>query len=69
MFTSRRGFWEAPSASVWGRQCEEQYAGLVRLTETDKLFTMVPQEEISEFAKLVLECTYGTEWCEERWVM
>jgi hypothetical protein len=69
MFTSRRGFWEAPSAGVWGRQCEERYAGLVRLTETEKLFTMVPQEEISEFAKLVLECTYGTEWCEERWLM
>lgn len=67
LFTSRKGFWEAPSARVWEKCCCERYAGLVRLTETEKLFSMVPREEISEFAKLVLECTFGVEWCEERW--
>lgn len=66
-FTSRRGFWEASSASVWEKSCAERYAGLVRLTETEKMFAMVPKEEISEFAKVVLQCTYGRGWCEERW--
>jgi hypothetical protein len=66
MFTSRRGFWEAPSATVWEKQCCDVYAGLVRLTEVDKMFAMVPLEEINEFAKLVLECTYGVEQA-ERW--
>jgi hypothetical protein len=67
LFTSRKGFWEAPSAQVWEKSCCERYAGLVRLTETEKLFSMVPREEISEFAKVVLECTFGVEWCEEQW--
>jgi hypothetical protein len=65
VFTSRRGFWEAPSAKAWERACTERYAGLVRLTETEKMFAMVPKEEISEFAKVVLECKFGLEWCEE----
>jgi hypothetical protein len=69
VFTSRRGFWEAPNAGLWEKQCEERYAGLVRLTETEKLFAMVPKEEISEFTKLVLECTFGSEWCEERCII
>jgi hypothetical protein len=69
VFTSRQGFWEASSAGMWEKQCGERYAGLVRLTETEKLFTMVPKEEINEFAKVVLECTFGTQWCEERWVV
>jgi hypothetical protein len=64
MFTSRKGFWEAKSASLWEKACTERYAGLVRLTETEKMFEMVPREEINEFAKLVLECTYGAETCE-----
>jgi hypothetical protein len=65
VFTSRRGFWEAPSARAWEKECCERYAGLVRLTETEKLFERVPREEICEFAKVVLECTFGAEWCEE----
>ena len=66
IFTSRQGFWEAPSAVAWEKQCSEVYAGLVWLTETDKMFAMVPRGEINEFAKLVLECTYGVEQM-ERW--
>jgi hypothetical protein len=27
---------------------------------------LVPKEEISEFAKVVLECTFGPQWCEQR---
>jgi hypothetical protein len=66
LFTTRRGFWEAPNAKAWERACTERYAGLVRLTETEKMFALVPKEEISEFAKVVLECTFGLEWCEQR---
>jgi hypothetical protein len=66
IFTSRKGFWEAPSAAAWEKMCTETYACLVRLTEVDKMFMMVPKEEICDFAKLALECTYGLEKC-ERW--
>ena len=66
MFTSRQGFWEAPSALVWQKRCSEVYGGLVRLTETDKLFTMVAPEDLDDFAKLVLEVTFGMEQM-ERW--
>ncbi|KAF2831614.1 hypothetical protein CC86DRAFT_141431 [Ophiobolus disseminans] len=68
LFTSRKGFWEAGTAGAWEKECSERNAGMVRLTETEKLFEMVPREEICEFAKLVLECTYGVEWCEMRGV-
>lgn len=66
IFTSRNGFWEAPSAMAWEKQCSERFSGLVRLTETEKMLAMVPKEEINDFAKMVLECTYGSEWCEAR---
>jgi hypothetical protein len=64
VFTSRRGFWEALSARV-GEGVLRRYAGLVKLTETEKLLERVPRGEIFEFAKVVLECTFGAEWCEE----
>jgi hypothetical protein len=56
---------EAGSARAWEKECSERYAGLVRLTEMEKLFEMVTKGEISEFVKVVLECTYGVGWCEE----
>jgi hypothetical protein len=66
MLTTRQGFWEAPSAVVWEKRCGETYAGMIRLTEVEKMFALVPKEEICEFAKTVLECTYGIEQV-ERW--
>jgi hypothetical protein len=66
MFTSRQGFWEAPSAMAWEKKCSEVYAGQVRLTEVDKLLATVPLGELSEFTKVVLECRYGVEQT-ERW--
>jgi hypothetical protein len=65
MFTTRRGFWEAPSAAVWEKRCTDTYAGMVRLTEVDKMFALVPKEEICEFARTVLSCTYGVEQVEK----
>ncbi|OAK93536.1 hypothetical protein IQ06DRAFT_299043 [Phaeosphaeriaceae sp. SRC1lsM3a] len=66
IFTSRSGFWEARSALAWEKLCSERFSGLVRLTETEKMLAMVPREEINDFAKVVLECTYGSEWCEAK---
>jgi hypothetical protein len=66
MLTTRQGFWEAPSAVVWEKRCGETYTGMVRLTEVEKMFALVPKEEICEFAKTVLECTYRIEQI-ERW--
>jgi hypothetical protein len=66
IFTTRQGFWEAPSAASWEKRCTETYAGMVRLTEMDKLFELVPKKEICEFARMVLSCTYGVEQV-ERW--
>ncbi|KAI9690149.1 MAG: hypothetical protein M1822_009110 [Bathelium mastoideum] len=65
MFTSRQGFWEAPSALAWQKRCSEIYGGLVRLTETDKLFAMVAPEDLDDFAKLALRITFGTEQMEK----
>jgi hypothetical protein len=64
IFTTRQGFWEAPSAASWEKRCTETYAGMVRLTEVDKLFELVPKKEICEFARMVLSCTYGVEQVE-----
>jgi hypothetical protein len=66
IFTSRSGFWEAKSAVAWEKRCCDVYAGLVRLTEVDKMFALVPRKEICDFAKVVLQCTYGREQV-ERW--
>ncbi|KAF1911658.1 hypothetical protein BDU57DRAFT_524263 [Ampelomyces quisqualis] len=48
LFTSAKGL---PSARVWEKSYSERYAGLLRLTETGKSLSMVPREEISEFAR------------------
>ncbi|KAJ4369600.1 hypothetical protein N0V83_005362 [Neocucurbitaria cava] len=66
IFTCRNGFWNAPSAVAWEKQCSEVYAGMVRLTEVDKLLALVPPEEINDFAKFALEGTFGGEQM-ERW--
>jgi hypothetical protein len=66
MFTSRKGFWEAPSALIWEKRCAEVYAGLTRIPEADELLTKVPPEELNEFAKVVLEMSFGVEQM-ERW--
>ena len=66
MFTSRQGFWEAPSALAWQKRCSEVHGGLIRLTEIDKLFTMVAPEDLDDFARLTLEVTFGMEQM-ERW--
>ena len=66
MFTSRKGFWSAPSALDWQKQCFEVYGGLVRLSETDKLLSIISPEELDDFAKLILEITFGIEQM-ERW--
>jgi hypothetical protein len=66
MITTRKGFWEAPSAVAWEKKCMETYAGMVKLTEVEKMFALVPKDEICELARMVLSCTYGTEQV-ERW--
>jgi hypothetical protein len=65
MFITRKGFWEAPNAVLWEKICVETYAGMVRLTEVEKMLALVPKEEICEFAKTVLECTFGVEQVEK----
>jgi hypothetical protein len=68
VFTSTRGFWEAESARCWEKEYMERYAGLVRLTEVEKIFgTIVPMGEMCEFTEVVLECTFGVGWYEEKW--
>jgi len=65
MFTSRQGFWEAPSALTWQKRCSNFYSGLVRLTETEKLLTLVAAKELDEFARTMLEITFGVEQLEK----
>jgi hypothetical protein len=58
-FTARQGFWEAPSAEIFEKRCSKVYSGFIRLTQADQLFLNISPKEISPFAKVVLECTYG----------
>lgn len=59
MCTSRKGFWEASSAKAWQLSCCQTYAGLGRLTEVQKLLAKVPPRDVNEFARLMLEVTFG----------
>ncbi|KAL9057554.1 MAG: hypothetical protein Q9162_002287 [Coniocarpon cinnabarinum] len=61
MFTSRRGFWDAPTAAVWLSRCKEVYGGLVRLTEMEKLFETLEPRELDDFARVMLGVTFGAE--------
>ena len=66
MFTTRHGIWEATSSPDWERLCSEVNVGLMRLAESDKLFTEATPGEINEFSKLMLEVVFGTEKI-QRW--
>ena len=66
VFTSRAGFWEAPTASTWQQKCTEVYGGLIRLTEMNKLFANIDPTHLDEFAELVLKVTFNSEQL-ERW--
>ncbi|KAF2845254.1 hypothetical protein T440DRAFT_472819 [Plenodomus tracheiphilus IPT5] len=66
VFTSRQGFWEASSACEWEKRCIEIYSGLVRISEMDKMFAMVPKDELNEFTILMIQCTFGLDQA-SRW--
>jgi hypothetical protein len=66
VFTTRRGAWEAKSAFAWEKLCAEEYTGLIQMAEAGRLFTEVAPDEVNEFAKMVLELTFGREKM-ERW--
>ena len=67
MFTTRQGVWDAPSSAVWEKLCSEVNVGLMQLAESDRLFTDAGPEEVDEFAKVILEVSFGSERM-ERWV-
>ncbi|KAK9243138.1 hypothetical protein V1506DRAFT_545313 [Lipomyces tetrasporus] len=66
MFTTRQGVWEAQSALAWEKLCSEKNVGLIQMAEADKLFTEVAPEDVNDFAKFILEATFGVERM-ERW--
>lgn len=60
MFTTRKGVWEAQSALAWEQLCSERSIGLARITQVNKLFTLVAPEDINDFAKSLFDTTFGT---------
>jgi len=52
MFTTRKGAWDADSASD---------AGFIHLGETDKLFTQPTPDALDEFAKIMIRMNFRTE--------
>ncbi|KAK9236924.1 hypothetical protein V1525DRAFT_405419 [Lipomyces kononenkoae] len=66
MFTTREGVWEAQSALAWERLCLKVNVGLIQMGEVDKLFTEIAPEDVNDFAKVILEATYGVEKM-QRW--
>lgn len=65
-FTTRKGVWEAQSAVAWEKICSEVNVGLMHMEDADKLFLETAPEDVNDFAKEVLEVTYGIERL-ERW--
>lgn len=68
MFTSRKGFWDASTATTWSKHCTEVYGGLINLNQIDHLLASIELSEMDEFATLVLKLTFGSEQI-ERWEM
>lgn len=66
VFTSRTGFWDAPSAIAWQQKCVDVCGGLVRLTEMNELLAKLDLNELDEFAELVLKVTFGSEQMSKR---
>jgi hypothetical protein len=58
--TTRRGFWDAPTASEWEKLCLEADAGFIRRFDTQDVFLLNPQD-VDEFGTLILESTYSSE--------
>lgn len=59
-FTARSGVWEADSANSWSTICSEMNVGMVHIAEIDKLLSIVPLEDLNDFAKVVYHVTLGT---------
>lgn len=66
VFTTKQGAWEAQSAVAWEKLCSEEYVGLIQMADAEQLFTETEPEKVNEFAKMVLEVTFGRERM-ERW--
>jgi Fungal Zn(2)-Cys(6) binuclear cluster domain len=67
VFTTQKGFWEAPSAVAWSKLCSEKNTGLVQMAEADRVFTEAAPEDVNDFTKVFLQATFGTERM-ERWM-
>ncbi len=65
MFTTRRGAWEAQSASAWEKLCLEVNLGFMQFAEVDKLIGLSKVEDVNDFARAVLDALFGQEQLEE----
>ncbi|TPX10338.1 uncharacterized protein E0L32_008743 [Thyridium curvatum] len=60
-FTSRKSLWDAPSAYVWSKICQDNGPLFVELATSDILFTRARPAEIDEFCRLAMSVTFGLE--------
>lgn len=58
--TTRRGFWDASTASEWEKLCSEVDAGFKRRFDTPDIF-LLNSQDVDEFGTFMLESTYGSE--------
>lgn len=70
MLTARESLWDAQTGYAWARMCEDKGQGVdfVSRSQWHGMFERRRPEDMDEFAKEVLEITYGSERM-ERWKM
>jgi hypothetical protein len=61
IFTTRVGVWEASTAAAWQDICSAEPVGMMQVAETSKLMTEGKPTEINNFAKVILELSYGSD--------
>ena len=59
MFTTRKGAWEAPSASSWEKICSEVNIGMIQMHEADHLMANLGPHDVNDFAKVFLNGTFS----------
>ncbi|KAJ9156098.1 hypothetical protein NKR23_g1103 [Pleurostoma richardsiae] len=64
--TTRRGVWDATTASAWTKLCAERSIGFAHRNDTEKFMTERRMDEVDEFTLALMEVDFGPEGM-ERW--
>jgi hypothetical protein len=67
MFTNRQGIWNSKSAFEWEKICTPENAEFIQRFDAEKFFSHAGPQHIDDFARALLEMTFGTERL-EKWM-